>query len=38
MENQPAEVIKAAQESRIKHLETEIKTFKANIEKLKAGQ
>lgn len=38
MEGQPESVIKAAQESRIRHLEKEIQTFKANIEKLKGGQ
>lgn len=38
MEGQPESVIKAAQESRIRHLEKEIQTFKENIEKLKGGQ
>jgi len=38
MENQPEAVIKAAQESRIRHLNKEIQTFRENIEKLKGGQ
>lgn len=38
MENQPKEVIEAAQKSRIRHLEGEIQTFKENIEKLKSGE
>lgn len=38
MEGQPREIIEAAQRSRIRHLETEIQTFRNNIEKLKAGQ
>ncbi len=35
MEGQPKEVIEAAQRSRIRHLEKEIRTFKENIEKLR---
>ena len=38
MEGQPESVVKAAQESRIRHLEKEIQTFRENIEKLKGGQ
>ena len=37
MEGQPKEVIEAAQQARVRHLEKEIQTFKANIEKLKSG-
>jgi RHS repeat-associated protein len=37
MEGQSKEVIEAAQKARADHLEKEIKTFKDNIEKLKAG-
>lgn len=37
MEGQPESVIKAAQESRIRHLEKEVKTFRENIEKLNGG-
>jgi len=37
MEGQPPEVIKAAQQSRIAHLEREIQTFKDNIQKLLLG-
>ncbi|WP_373085472.1 RHS repeat-associated core domain-containing protein [Sneathiella sp.] len=37
MEGQPESVIRAAQESRIRHLEKEIQTFKNNIDKLKGG-
>jgi hypothetical protein len=37
MEAQPKALIEAAQQSRIKHLETEIQTFRKNIEKLKKG-
>ena len=37
MEGQPKEVIEAAQQSRIRHLEKEIQTFKENIEKLTGG-
>ena len=35
MEGQSESVIRTAQESRIRHLETEIQTFRANIEKLR---
>ena len=35
MENLPPEVVKAQQAARIKHLETEIRTFKNNINKIK---
>jgi hypothetical protein len=38
MEGQPKEVIEAAQQSRIRHLEKEIQTFKENIEKLRRGK
>ena len=38
MEGQPASVIKAQQEVRIRHLETEIRTFRENIRKLREGQ
>lgn len=38
MEGQPQEVIEAAQQARINHLETEIQTFKNNIQKLMSGQ
>jgi RHS repeat-associated protein/uncharacterized repeat protein (TIGR02543 family) len=38
MEGQPQEVIEAAQQARINHLETEIQTFKNNIQKLMNGQ
>jgi TolA-binding protein len=37
MEKLPAEVIKKQQQARIQHLETEIRTFQDNIEKLKKG-
>jgi RHS repeat-associated protein len=37
MEGQPQEVIEKAQQSRVEHLEKEIKTFKENINKLKGG-
>jgi predicted RNase H-like nuclease (RuvC/YqgF family) len=37
MEGQPREMIEAAQQSRIRHLEKEIQTFKENIEKLGGG-
>jgi RHS repeat-associated protein len=38
MEGQSASVIKAQQQTRIRHLETEIRTFKENIERLKKEQ
>jgi len=38
MEGQPKEVIEAAQQSRIRHLEREIQTFKENIKKLQGGE
>ncbi|PPK76059.1 putative repeat protein (TIGR02543 family)/RHS repeat-associated protein [Methylobacter tundripaludum] len=38
MEGQPQEVIEAAQQARINHLETEIQTFKNNVQKLMKGQ
>jgi hypothetical protein len=38
MEGQSREVIEAAQQSRIRHLEKEIQTFRENIEKLKEGK
>ena len=38
MEGQPKEVIEAAQQSRIRHLETEIRTYKNNIDKLRNGE
>jgi hypothetical protein len=38
MEGQPKEVIEAAQQSRIRHLEKEIQTLKENIEKLRRGE
>jgi hypothetical protein len=38
MEGQPKGAIDAAQQSRIKHLEKEIRTFKENIDKLKRGE
>jgi len=37
MENLPKEVIEQQQKARIRHLETEIQTFKDNIDKLKNG-
>ncbi len=37
MENLPENVIKQQQQARIRHLETEINTFKNNIEKIKNG-
>lgn len=37
MENLPKEIIRKQQQMRIKHLETEIKTFKKNIKKIKKG-
>jgi RHS repeat-associated protein len=38
MEGQPKKVIDAAQQSRIRHLQKEIQTFKNNIEKLRRGE
>lgn len=38
MENLPSEVIQKQQQSRIQHLETEINTFKNNIDKIKRGK
>lgn len=38
MEGQPQAVIEAAQQARIRHLEKEIQTFTANIDKLKANR
>ncbi|WP_232463855.1 hypothetical protein [Methylovulum psychrotolerans] len=38
MEGQPQEVIEAAQQARINHLEKEIQTFKNNIDKLTNGK
>lgn len=38
MEGQPKEVIQAAQQARIRHMEKEIQTFKENIEKLRRGE
>ena len=38
MENLPIGVIKRQQGARIKHLETEINTFKNNIAKIKSGE
>lgn len=38
MEGQSESTIKKAQESRVRHLEKEIQTFRENIEKLKGGQ
>ncbi|MFV3368493.1 hypothetical protein ACNFH5_09975 [Pseudomonas sp. NY15435] len=37
MENLPSDVIERQQQRRIEHLETEIRTFKNNIEKIKRG-
>ena len=37
MENLPKDVIKRQQQARVKHLETEINTFKNNIDKIKSG-
>ena len=37
MENQPAHVIRAQQQARIRHLETEIRTFNSNISKIRRG-
>jgi len=34
----PTEVVEAAQQSRIRHLEREIQTFRENIEKLRTGE
>ena len=38
MENLPEEVIRAQQARRIQHLETEIRTFQNNIQKILDGQ
>ncbi len=38
MENLPREVIEKQQQSRIRHLEKEIQTFKQNIDKLRKGE
>lgn len=38
MENQPKKIIEAVQQSRMKHLEKEIQTFKDNIKKIKGGE
>ena len=38
MENLPEEVTQQQQQRRIQHLETEIQTFKENIEKVKRGE
>lgn len=38
MENLPKEVIQKQQQRRIQHLETEINTFKNNIDKIKRGE
>ncbi|CAN7718377.1 DUF637 domain-containing protein [Aquipseudomonas alcaligenes] len=38
MENMPKEVIQMQQQRRVQHLETEIRTFKNNIEKIKRGE
>ncbi|MEM9152030.1 MAG: hypothetical protein AAGB19_16460 [Cyanobacteria bacterium P01_F01_bin.3] len=38
MENLPADVIKKQQQARIRHLETEIGTFKNNIQKIRNGE
>ena len=38
MENQPEEVIQAQRATRIRHLETEIRTFQNNIDKIRGGQ
>ena len=38
MEGQPKAVIEAAQQSRIRHLEKEIQTFRENINKLRGGE
>jgi RHS repeat-associated protein len=38
MENLPKEVIQKQQQRRIQHLETEINTFKNNIDKIKQGE
>jgi hypothetical protein len=38
MEGQSKEVIEAAQQSRVRHLESEIRTFRENIEKLKGAE
>jgi hypothetical protein len=38
MEGQPQEVIERQQAARIQHLETEIRTFRANIDKIMNGR
>lgn len=38
MEHLPKEVIEKQQQRRIQHLETEIKTFKENIDKIRRGE
>ncbi|CDG86107.1 putative uncharacterized protein [Janthinobacterium agaricidamnosum NBRC 102515 = DSM 9628] len=38
MEDQPKEVIEAQRATRIRHLETEIRTFQNNIDKIRGGQ
>ena len=38
MEGLPDDVIKAQQQTRIEHLETEIKTFENNIQKILDGE
>jgi hypothetical protein len=38
MEGQPQEVIQRQQAVRIQHLETEIRTFRANIDKITSGR
>jgi len=38
MEKLPKEVIQKQQQRRVKHLETEINTFKNNINKIKRGE
>ena len=38
MEKLPAEVIQRQQQARIQHLETEIRTFNENIQKIMNGE
>ncbi|MEJ2612813.1 MAG: hypothetical protein P8179_22820 [Candidatus Thiodiazotropha sp.] len=38
MENLPKEVVQKQQQRRIQHLETEINTFKNNIDKINRGE
>jgi hypothetical protein len=38
MENQSQEVIEAQRATRVRHLETEIRTFQNNIDKIRGGQ